>query len=89
MKNTRDTRFILKVQRNKDVYVSIDESTKDRVSFNPKPPKSPLRSTSFFTKIPHKKENNINFLRLNHKLESSRPMPSHLEERVSKSKELN
>jgi hypothetical protein len=63
----RDTRFISEVQHYKGAYVSIEESTKDRVSFNPKPPELQPRSTQFSTIKPHKVEGNTNFPRLNHK----------------------
>jgi hypothetical protein len=36
--------FVPKVQHHKGAYVSIEESTKDRISFNPKPPELPPRS---------------------------------------------
>jgi hypothetical protein len=52
-------------------YASIEESTKDRVSFNPKPPKSLPGSAWLSIKIPHKEEGNTNFLGLNHKVGSS------------------
>jgi hypothetical protein len=32
-----DTRFVTKVQHHKCAYASIEESTNDYVSFNPKP----------------------------------------------------
>jgi hypothetical protein len=35
--STQDTRFVPEIQHHKDAYVSIEVSTKDRVSLNPKP----------------------------------------------------
>jgi hypothetical protein len=41
--------FVPKVQHHKGAYVSIEESTKDRISFNPKHPELPPRSNWFST----------------------------------------
>jgi hypothetical protein len=63
----RDTRFVSKVQHNKCAYISIEESTKDQVSFNPRPLELPTKSTWFSTMNSHEEEDNINFPGLNHK----------------------
>jgi hypothetical protein len=63
-----DTRFVSKVQHHKGTYVSIEESTKERLSFNPKPPELPSRSIRFSTMNSHEEEGNTNLSVLNHKL---------------------
>jgi hypothetical protein len=70
MSANRDTRFVPKVYHHKGAYVSMEESTKDRLSFNPKPPEFPPRSTRFSTMNSIEWEGNTNFLGLNHKLGS-------------------
>jgi hypothetical protein len=51
-----DTKFVPKVQPTKKVaYVSVEELTKSQVSFNPNPPKLPLRPTRCSLSIPMKR----------------------------------
>jgi hypothetical protein len=51
-----DTRFIPEVQPpTKDAYISIEELTKSRVSFNHNPPKMSQRPTWFSLSIPMKR----------------------------------
>jgi hypothetical protein len=50
-----ETRFVPKVRpTTKVAYVSIEELTKIRVSFNPNPPKLPLRPTRLLLSNPMK-----------------------------------
>jgi hypothetical protein len=66
-KHKGDTRFVLEVQLITKVdYVSVEEPTNDRVSFNPIPLELPPRSPQFFTINPHEEEGNANFPELNH-----------------------
>jgi hypothetical protein len=52
-----------------------------RIALNPKSsPNDHLDRVRLFTINPHKKEDNTNFLELNHTLESSRVTPSRLED---------
>jgi hypothetical protein len=51
-----DTRFVAKVwSPTKDAYVSVEELTKSRVSFNSNPPKMSQRPTWFSLSIPMKR----------------------------------
>jgi hypothetical protein len=84
-----DIRFVPEVQHHKGAYVSVDESTKDWVSFNPKPPELSPRSIQFSSIYPHKEEGNINFPGLNHKLGSSWVTPRRLGECIPKSNKHN
>jgi hypothetical protein len=77
--DARDTRFILKVQPIiKVAYVSAEELTKSRVSFNHNPPKLPPRPTRFSLSIPMKRrviQTSRDFPTI---IGSSRATPSHL-----------
>jgi hypothetical protein len=63
-----DTRFVPEVQHHKGAYISIEDCTKEHVSFKPKPSELPPRSTWFSTMNPQDEEGNTNFPELNHKL---------------------
>jgi hypothetical protein len=76
--STQDARFVPKVQHHKDAYVTVELSTKDWVSLNPKP----HRTTTMVNPVLHYQSSHrggsTNFLKVNHNLGSSQATPSHL-----------
>jgi hypothetical protein len=54
--NVRDTKFVSVVQPTTNVaYVSVEDLTKDQVSFNHNPPKLPPRPTRYLLSISTKR----------------------------------
>jgi hypothetical protein len=77
--NAGGIRFVSEVWLTTKIeYVSIEELTKGRVSFNPNPPKLPSRPTRFLLSIPTKRrtiQTSQNFTTI---LGSSWVTPSHV-----------
>jgi hypothetical protein len=79
--NARDTRFVPKVRPTiKVTYVSVEELIKNRVSFNPNPPKLPPRPIRCSLSIPTKRRTIQTFWDFTTILESSRTTTNHLED---------